>query len=326
MKKQILTTVILAIFFLNGEVFAGNLMMKRGINNNASSKTSELQMQKSDSAKTMNTNMKMNKGVMMGRMTNSNMTMQCDSAQRMKMMAMHMQMMEKAGMMKGMTKTQKKAMVKKQMTMMKSMMNNPMMKQKMKQMMGQMKEMNHGNMAMMMNKQKAMMSQMMDSPMMKEKMQQMIEQMPAMKGMNSSERMKKMKQMMMQMMTMRMQMMNQMGKPDKMMNKSSEQMHHHMNMNKSMKGSSQRSMQMNKMGKKGNVSTMKKAEASIVRKGIINVEQIDQNKDGYLYQDIMDWEVISDSPGTCPKCGMKLRKMTIAQVKENLKKHGFKYK
>ena len=83
---------------------------------------------------------------------------------------------------------------------------------------------------------------------------------------------------------------------------------------------------MNKMSQKGNISSIKKAEVSIIRKGIINVEQIDQNGDGYLYQDIMDWEVISDKPGNCPKCGMKLRKMTIAQVKENLKKHGYKYK
>jgi len=65
---------------------------------------------------------------------------------------------------------------------------------------------------------------------------------------------------------------------------------------------------------------------SIVRKGVINVESIDKNKDGKLYQDVMDWNVISDKPGTCPLCGMKLREMTIQQVKHNLKEHGFKYK
>lgn len=64
----------------------------------------------------------------------------------------------------------------------------------------------------------------------------------------------------------------------------------------------------------------------IIKKGVINVNAIDKNHDGKLYEDVMDWNVISDKPGTCPICGMKLREFTIQQVKENLKKHGFKYK
>ena len=69
-----------------------------------------------------------------------------------------------------------------------------------------------------------------------------------------------------------------------------------------------------------------KTKSELIRKGIIHVEMIDKNKDGKLFQDIMDWNVISDEPGVCPECGMKLREFTIDQVKENLKKHGFKYK
>jgi len=64
----------------------------------------------------------------------------------------------------------------------------------------------------------------------------------------------------------------------------------------------------------------------IIRKGVINVNAIDKNHDGKLYEDVMDWNVISDKPGTCPICGMKLREFTVQQVKENLKKHGFKCK
>ncbi|MBE0649457.1 MAG: efflux RND transporter periplasmic adaptor subunit [Bacteroidales bacterium] len=67
-------------------------------------------------------------------------------------------------------------------------------------------------------------------------------------------------------------------------------------------------------------------DTSIVRIGVIDVEAIDKNHDGKLYEDVMDWNVISDKPGTCPLCGMKLREMTIQQVKDNLKAHGFKYK
>ncbi len=50
------------------------------------------------------------------------------------------------------------------------------------------------------------------------------------------------------------------------------------------------------------------------------------NKDGKVYQDMMDWNVISDKPGDCPLCGMKLKEVTLAQAKKNLEKNGFKTK
>lgn len=83
-----------------------------------------------------------------------------------------------------------------------------------------------------------------------------------------------------------------------------------------------------KMDKKSDIekAASKVKASSIIRKGLIDVEAIDKNKDGKLYEDIMDWNVISDKPGTCPICGMKLREMTIQQVKDNLKEHGFKFK
>lgn len=63
-----------------------------------------------------------------------------------------------------------------------------------------------------------------------------------------------------------------------------------------------------------------------IRKGVIDLSAIDKNKDGKLYEDIMDWNVISDEPGTCPLCGMTLKEFTIKEVKDNLTKHGFEYK
>lgn len=69
-----------------------------------------------------------------------------------------------------------------------------------------------------------------------------------------------------------------------------------------------------------------KQESELIRTGVIDVAAIDKNADGTLYQDIMDWNVISDTPGTCPICGMKLREMSIEQVKKNLKDHGFSYR
>ncbi len=74
------------------------------------------------------------------------------------------------------------------------------------------------------------------------------------------------------------------------------------------------------------IDVKKKEKSELIREGVIDVEAIDINKDGILYQDIMDWNVISDKEAVCPLCGMTLRKMTIDQVKKNLKENGFEYK
>ncbi len=64
----------------------------------------------------------------------------------------------------------------------------------------------------------------------------------------------------------------------------------------------------------------------IVRKGVIDLQAIDKNKDGKVFQDQMDWNVISDKAGKCPLCKMVLKEVTIKTAKENLKKNGFKVK
>jgi Cu(I)/Ag(I) efflux system membrane fusion protein len=66
--------------------------------------------------------------------------------------------------------------------------------------------------------------------------------------------------------------------------------------------------------------------SSLIRKEPIDVKAIDKNKDGKVYEDIMDWNVISDSPGVCPICGMTLREFTVNKAEQNLKEHGFKVK
>jgi Cu(I)/Ag(I) efflux system membrane fusion protein/cobalt-zinc-cadmium efflux system membrane fusion protein len=65
---------------------------------------------------------------------------------------------------------------------------------------------------------------------------------------------------------------------------------------------------------------------NIVREGKIDLKAIDKNKDGKVYQDPMDWNVISDKPGKCPLCKMTLKEVALKQAKENLKKNGFKVK
>jgi len=66
--------------------------------------------------------------------------------------------------------------------------------------------------------------------------------------------------------------------------------------------------------------------SSLVREGIIDVESIDVNKDGKLYECPMDWNVLSDEAGRCPVCNMYLKEFTIVEVKANLDKYGFEYK
>ncbi len=87
-------------------------------------------------------------------------------------------------------------------------------------------------------------------------------------------------------------------------------------------------------GKKGNdnkqINKIKQEEkvnnSSIVRTGVIDVESIDKNKDGKVFQDMMDWNVISDKPGECPLCGMTLKEVSIDDAKKNLEENGFEYK
>jgi len=78
--------------------------------------------------------------------------------------------------------------------------------------------------------------------------------------------------------------------------------------------------------KKDKSDTSMKQDTSIVREGVIDLQEIDKNKDGKVYQDTMDWNVISDEPGKCPLCDMKLKEVSLDQAKENLVEHGFKVK
>jgi c-di-AMP phosphodiesterase-like protein len=68
------------------------------------------------------------------------------------------------------------------------------------------------------------------------------------------------------------------------------------------------------------------SDSKIVREGMIDLMMIDENKDGMVYQDPMDWNVISDEPGKCPLCKMELKEVTVKEAKENLIKNDFKVK
>jgi len=87
--------------------------------------------------------------------------------------------------------------------------------------------------------------------------------------------------------------------------------HDHMNMNHS-------KMEMKK-------DTVKTADI-VHEEALIDLKAIDKNKDGKVFQDMMDWNVISDKPGKCPLCKMTLKEVTLDEAKKNLQNHGYKVK
>lgn len=96
-------------------------------------------------------------------------------------------------------------------------------------------------------------------------------------------------------------------------------------MHHDMKTDSQMHMDM-KDHNKTMTDSSKTMKESIVREGEIDLKAIDENGDGKVFQDVMDFNVISDSPGKCPLCGMTLKEVSIEKAKETLLKHGFKVK
>jgi len=68
------------------------------------------------------------------------------------------------------------------------------------------------------------------------------------------------------------------------------------------------------------------ADTSLIRKGNIDVYEIDFDMDGHVYQDQMHWNVISDKPGKCPICGMELEKVKNKKAIKNLKENDFTVK
>jgi len=115
-----------------------------------------------------------------------------------------------------------------------------------------------------------------------------------------------------------------MSKPDssKEMKHDMKGMDHKMKMDCMQKDDSTKNM--NEM--KHDMRNMNHEKSSIVREGVIDLQAIDENKDGKVFQDQMDFNVISDEAGECPLCGMKLKEVTLEKAKEDLIKHDYKVK
>ncbi len=77
---------------------------------------------------------------------------------------------------------------------------------------------------------------------------------------------------------------------------------------------------------KSSPSQMPDSIKSKVREEPIEVEFLDINKDGKIFQDQMDWNIISDEAGECPLCGMKLKEVSLNEAKSKLIEKGFEVK
>lgn len=64
-------------------------------------------------------------------------------------------------------------------------------------------------------------------------------------------------------------------------------------------------------------------EANIIWESPIDLASIDKNGDGKVFQDQMEWNVISDVEGKCPLCGMTLKEVSLDEAKTNLLDNGF---
>ncbi len=73
--------------------------------------------------------------------------------------------------------------------------------------------------------------------------------------------------------------------------------------------------------KKDNSSSAKHSESSSVKLDTSNsIALVDKNQDGKVFIDGMCKDVIKDEPGRCPKCGMKLKEVTLKQAEDFIKK------
>lgn len=64
---------------------------------------------------------------------------------------------------------------------------------------------------------------------------------------------------------------------------------------------------------------IEKSKTEVEAKGI-DVLSIDKNKDGKVFQCPMDWAVLSDKPGNCDICKMKLKEYSVQDARDNLDK------
>ena len=67
-------------------------------------------------------------------------------------------------------------------------------------------------------------------------------------------------------------------------------------------------------------------DSPLIRTGVIDVEAIDENGDGKIFECPMDWNILADEFHRCPVCEMKMKEYTIDEVKINLNENGYKYK
>lgn len=65
---------------------------------------------------------------------------------------------------------------------------------------------------------------------------------------------------------------------------------------------------------------MKSEKTEMDEQDKIDLGKSDLNKDGKVFIDGMCKDVVKDEPGDCPKCGMKLKEVTLDEAKKFIEK------
>jgi len=73
-------------------------------------------------------------------------------------------------------------------------------------------------------------------------------------------------------------------------------------------------------------SGLMRMDSTTIRRGTIDLAQVDENHDGKVYECPMDWNVLADSAGYCPMCNMEMKEYSVADAKMNLKENGYEVK
>jgi hypothetical protein len=68
----------------------------------------------------------------------------------------------------------------------------------------------------------------------------------------------------------------------------------------------------------GSNSSEETIDSTMLRNKNTDIAAIDINKDNKVFQCMMDHNVISDEPGVCIKCRMKLSEITVSAAQDNL--------
>jgi hypothetical protein len=75
-----------------------------------------------------------------------------------------------------------------------------------------------------------------------------------------------------------------------------------------------------KTDKGANINEEVRVDSALIRNRNTDLSSLDTNNDDRVFQCMMDYNVVSDEPGQCPLCKMKLKELSIDKAQSNFNK------